>query len=131
MGAPITWRSKAQRSVTLSSSEAEFVALSEAVKEIRFVYQVLLTMGVEVELPIIVRVDNIGAIFMGENRSTTSRTKHVDIRTRYVNDYVDDGFIKIIFVRSEENDADIFTKNTSGEIQKRHADKMVGREPND
>jgi len=60
-----------QGNVTLSSSEAEFVALSEATKEIKFIIQVLLSIGIEVELPIIICVDNIGAIFMAENVSTS------------------------------------------------------------
>ena len=74
------WRSKAQRSVTLSSTEAEYVALSEAAKEIKFVVQLIQTMGIEVKQPVIVRVDNVGAIFMTENASTNARTRHVDTR---------------------------------------------------
>ena len=54
MGVPISWKSHAQRSVTLLSSEAEFVALSEAAKEIKFIVQVLLSIGIEVEMPMIV-----------------------------------------------------------------------------
>ena len=98
MGVPISWKSRAQRSVTLSSSEAEFVALSEAAKEIKFIVQVMLSIGIEVELPVIVRVDNVGAIFMAENVSTSPRTKHVDVRYHFVREFVEDGFIKIIFV---------------------------------
>jgi len=64
IGVPISWKSHAQRSVTLSSSEAEFVALSEAAKEIKFIVQVLLSIGIEVALLVIVCVDNVGAIFM-------------------------------------------------------------------
>ena len=85
---PISWRSKAQRSVTLSSSEAEWVALSEAVKEVIFVSQLLTSMKIHVQHPIIVRVDNVGAIFMAQNVTTTSQTKHVDIRYKFVNEYV-------------------------------------------
>jgi hypothetical protein len=58
----------------------EYYALSEAAKEIEFVAQILLTMGIPVRLPISVRVDNVGAIFMSENVSASSRTKQVDIR---------------------------------------------------
>ena len=43
---------------------------------------------IEVELPIVVKVDNIGAIFMAENISVSPKTKHVDIRYRFVNDTV-------------------------------------------
>ena len=60
---PICWRSKAQRAVTLSSSEAEWFALSEAVKEIVFVLQLLESIHIKAKIPIIVKVDNVGAIF--------------------------------------------------------------------
>ena len=113
------------KSVALSSGEAEYVALSEAAKEVKFIYQVLRSMGVKVKLPIIVRVDNIGAIFMAENVAVSQRTKHVDVRYRFVQEFVMDGFLKIIFVRTGDNDADIFTKNLGGDLHEKHRDKMV------
>jgi hypothetical protein len=103
------WRSKAQGSVALSSTEAEFNALSEAAKAIKLIVQILISMGIPVKLPIIVRVDNVGAIFMSENVSTSSRTKHVDTRYHFVREFVEEGFVKIIFVRSEDNISDPFT----------------------
>ena len=126
LGVPIVWRSKAQRSVALSSSEAEYMALSEAAKEIKFVYMILCSMGIKVQLPIIVRVDNVGAIFMSENTTTSNRTKHIDIRYHFVKEFVEDGFIKILFVRTEDNDADIFTKNVDGNCYERQATKFLG-----
>ena len=78
MNVPVCWRSKAQRGVTLSSSEAEYVAISEAVKEIKFIYYLLQGFGIEIDLP-----ERI----------------------------VEDGIIKIEFVRSIENNFDIFIKN--------------------
>jgi len=54
LGVPICWKSKSQQSVTLSSSKAEFVALLEAAKEIKFIMQVLRDIGVLVKLPVIV-----------------------------------------------------------------------------
>ena len=128
-GVPVCWRSKAQRSVTLSSTEAEYVAISEAVKELLFVIQVLEMMMIKVTFPIIVCVDNIGAIFMSGNITTTSRTKHVDIRYKYVNEYAEDGVIKIIFVKSEDNNSDILTKNLGGELQSKHASTMISKMP--
>ena len=116
MGVPIIWKSKSQRSITLSSSEAEYVALSEAAKDIKFAYQLLKSIGIEVTLPITVRVDNVGAIFMSENTSTSGRTKHVDIRYRYVNEMVLDGFLRIVFVKTKDNVADVFTKNVTSEV---------------
>ena len=125
MGVPVSWRSKGMKSVTLSSTEAEYVALSEAAKEVKYVYQLLMSMGVEVKLPIVVRVDNIGAIFMSNNVAVSQRTKHVDIRYHFVREFVLDGFLKVVFVKTEDNDADIFTKNLNGELYARHAKKMV------
>ena len=61
--------------------------------------------------PVTVRVDNIGAIFMASNIATMSHTKHIDIRYRYVNKYVEDGSVKIVFVKAADNDSNILTKN--------------------
>jgi hypothetical protein len=61
---PVCWRSKAQIGVTLSSSKAKYVAISETVKEIKFVYFLLRDIGIAVELPIVVKTDNIGALFI-------------------------------------------------------------------
>ena len=124
-GVPVAWRSKAQRSVTLSSSEAEWISLSEAVKEIMFVLQLLGAMKIKVQLPVTVLVDNVGAIFMSSNVTTSSRTKHVDIRTKYVRQYVEDGIVKIVFVRSESNRSDIMTKNVQGDLFDKHASHLV------
>ena len=125
MGCAVSWKSKAQNSVSLSSSEAEWYALSEAAKEIKFLVQLMLTMEIPVELPVIVRVDNVGAIFMSANQTATGRTKHIDIRTNFVREYVEDGLIKIIFVKSEDNKSDGFTKNTSIETYERHQGSYV------
>ena len=73
-----------------------------------------------------VRGDNIGAIFMESNIMTTSHTKHMDIWYKHVNEYVEDGIIKIIFVKSAVNDSDILTKKircwTSREACKENRD---------
>ena len=62
---------------------------------------------------------------MARNIMTISHTKHVDIQYKYVNEYVEDGIVMIIFVKSAENDNDILTKNLSAELHAKHARKMV------
>ena len=84
-GIPIAWRSKGMKSVVLSTTEAEYMALSEVVKELKF---------------IAVYVDNVGAIWLSNNRTTSERTKHIDIRTAFVKEYQGDGKIIIKFNRS-------------------------------
>jgi hypothetical protein len=56
-------------------------------------------------------IDNIGAIYLAENASSSKRTKHVDTRYHYVRDYIEDGILKVVFVRTTENQSDPFTKN--------------------
>ena len=98
------------KSVVLSTAEAEYMALSEVVKELKLIVQLLQTMNIEVELPITVHVDNVGAIWLSNNRTTSNRTKHIDIRTSFVKEYQEDGRIIIKFVKSEQNEADILQR---------------------
>ena len=82
-------------------------------------------MNIQVELPINVHVDNVGAIWLSNNRTTSDRTKHIDIRTSFVIEYQKDGKIIIKFVKSEENEPDIFTKTTTNVIFHNHQKKLV------
>ena len=111
--------------VVLSTTEADYMALSEVAKELKFIVQLLQTINITLELPITVHVDNVGAIWLSNNRNTGDRTKHIDIRTAFVKEYQEDGKLIIKFVKSEDNEADIFTKNTSSTIFRRHQEKLV------
>ena len=119
-GIPIAWRSKGRKSVVRSTTEAEYMTLSEVVKELKFIVQLLQTMNITLELPIAVHVDNVGAVWLSNNRKTGDRTKHIDITTSFVKEYQEDGKIIIKFVKSKDNEADIFTKNTSNIIFQKH-----------
>ena len=113
------------KSVVLSTTEAEYMALSEGVKELKFIVQLLVTMNIDVELPTTVYVDNVGAIWLSNNRTTSDRTKNIDIRTSFVKEYQEDGKIIIKFVKSEDNKADIFAMNTTNVIFQNHQKKLV------
>ena len=67
----------------------------------------------------------MGAIWLPNNRTTSNRTKHIDIRTSFVKEYQEDGKIIIKFVKSKENKADIFTKNTTNVIFHNRQKKIV------
>ena len=125
LSVPICWRSKSQKGVTLLSTEAKYVAISEAIKELKFIYYLLNDLHIKVNLPIVVKTDNIGAIFMSENALTGFRTRHVDTRYHFVREFIEDGFIKIDFVRSVENDSDLFTKNVNQELYAKHTKKFL------
>ena len=108
---PISWRSKSQKSVSLSSTEAEYMAVSEIATEILFIKSMLEFLGVKVELPIEVNVDNVGAIYLSKSAMTSNRTRHIDMRYHFVQEYIDDGILKVVFVKSEDNHTDIMTTN--------------------
>ena len=102
------------KSVVMSPTEAEYVAVSEVMKEIKFLYQLLRSMEIKVPLPIKIRVDNVGAIWLANNSGVSERTKHVDIRAHFVRSSVMDELVTIDFVKSAENTSDIMTKNQQG-----------------
>ena len=112
-GCLVSWKSRGQKHVTLSSTEAEYVAVSEVCQEIMFIKSVLEFIRVKVKTLITVYCDNVGAIFLAYNAKTGGRTKHIDVKYHYVQEFVRDGVIQIIFVRSENNHSDVFTKNTA------------------
>jgi hypothetical protein len=112
--------------VTLSSTEAEYVSISEVCTDIMFIKSIVEFLGITVELPIIVHVDNIGAIYMAKNAMISTRTKHVDVHYHYVEEYIDDAVVKINFSKSRDNKSDIFTKNTNQETYERHTKECIG-----
>jgi Reverse transcriptase (RNA-dependent DNA polymerase) len=109
-GGAITWGSKKQTTIALSSTEAEYVALSEASREaiwLRYLYGEL---GFIQKEPILLLGDNDGSIAMAKNPEFHKRTKHVDIRWHWVRELVRDGLINIVDCRDPQQTADILTK---------------------
>ena len=63
--------------------------------------------------------DNEGAIFLAKNQQVGMRTKHIDVKYHFIRDLVQENYLDIRYVRSEENYADVLTKNVSKEIHNR------------
>ena len=96
--------------LTQSSSEAEYVTLSEAAKEQKFT-QMLLEEIAEVEIPGYIYGDNEASIFLAKNKQVPNRTKHIDIRQHFIRECVDQGKIELKRVDIKQNKSDILTKN--------------------
>jgi hypothetical protein len=86
-----------------TSTEAEYYAISKEAKEIKFIVQVIESLGVKGTKPIMVHVNNVGSIVVAENHSATKQTRHIDARYHFVREYIIDGTIKIMFVNSKQN----------------------------
>jgi hypothetical protein len=122
---PIEWRSRSQKVTALSSAEAEFYACGEAVKEIPFVAQILLFLELYIETPVQVWIDTVGAIFMSENQTSSQRTRHMDCRWWFVSGLLEQGLIKIDFVKTKDNVSDIGTKNVNKETYDSFIDRLL------
>ena len=87
--------------------------LSEICNEILFVKVIMEFSGEEVVDPITIYSDYVGAIYLLYKEKISRILKHVGRRTHFIRSYVENGMMKIIFARSEDNDSNVFTKNTS------------------
>jgi hypothetical protein len=106
----ITWASKKQQTVALSSCESEYMAISEVAKEIMWMRHLLHELDIQVETPTTIYVDNQSAIRISENDSAHSRTKHIDIRHHYINDLIEQREVRLEWISTDNQLADIFTK---------------------
>jgi hypothetical protein len=126
-GCLVSYSSKSQPSITLSSTEAEYVAASMCATEVKFVQMLLEELMPNAETrPATLFEDNTGAIFLMENQAAGSRTKHIDIRWHRMREMMtgDDPRLRVLFTRSEENFADVETKNVIEAIHTDLADRL-------
>ncbi|PNF37230.1 Retrovirus-related Pol polyprotein from transposon TNT 1-94 [Cryptotermes secundus] len=107
---PISWEAKKQKSVALSTTESEYIALSEACKEGVFLRKLLMEL-LNDDSPILMNVDNQSCIKLASNPVFHSRCKHIDVRYHYVREVVQNGLIDLEYVPTEIMKADIMTKS--------------------
>ncbi|UYV74577.1 hypothetical protein LAZ67_12000185 [Cordylochernes scorpioides] len=111
--AAISWCSSKQKCVALSTAEAEYYAMCETAKEALWFTSFMEEIGVGgfKESPLKIYIDNQGAMFLAENEVVSERSKHIDIRHLFIRDLIKDGKLSFVYVPTEENPADLFTKN--------------------
>ena len=109
-GGAISWMSKKQAIVALSTSEAEYVALSSATQEAVWLRRLLVDLRTAPKEPTVLMEDNQGAIAIARNPISHARTKHIDIRYHYVYEALQEGTIDLFYCPTEEMVADLLTK---------------------
>lgn len=112
-GSPISWESRKQRTVALSSTEAEYMALSEAAKEAMYLARFLREIGFVELANVNLFCDNNGARKLAENPVYHNRTKHIDVRHHFVREVLQCGYLQVNYISTEEMAADILTKGLS------------------
>ena len=107
--APVGWNSKAMIDVRLSLTEAEYVSMSEGFKDLKFIYMSLKYLQMKVNLPMLVLINNIGAIEMLDLKRNKCCNKHVDTRYHWIQELIEDDIVNMKYVKSEDNVLDICT----------------------
>jgi hypothetical protein len=109
-GAAVSWRSKLQPIVTLSTTEAEYVAAVEAGKEIKWMRNLMEEFGSPLSAALPLLCDNQSAISVAKNPDHHGRMKHLDLRFYWLRDEVERGSIAVSYIPTGENAADLLTK---------------------
>lgn len=123
-GGAITWCSRRQHSVSLSTTEAEYVAVCEAAKKIMWLVRLYGEIGLLDFVPVLL-IDNASAIKVAKNPQFHRRTKHIDVQFHYVRERVQRGELMIEHVRSKDQTADILTKPIPN-VQFRRLRQLLG-----
>jgi Reverse transcriptase (RNA-dependent DNA polymerase) len=122
-GGIICWQSRLQKTVALSSTEAEYMALSDTSRQIKWIQSIFSELGFALKaIPIC--ADNQGSIFIGSNPVQERRTKHIDIRYHYVRECIEEGDVSVVFIEGKENPADMFTKNLGATLFLKFRDSL-------
>jgi hypothetical protein len=119
----ICWQSRLQKTVALSSTEAEYMALSDTSRQVKWIQSIFTELGFTLKaIPIC--ADNQGSIFIRSNPVQERRTKHIDIRYHYIHECIENGDVSVVFIEGKENTADMFTKNLGATLFLKFRDSL-------
>ena len=112
-GGPVSWKSKLQGLVTLSTAEAEYVATSIAAQQGSYLHN-LLSELVDDKLPVrLMLIDNQSAIHMATNGDQMQRTRHMALKLNYLRDLVNQGQLQLLYCPTKYMAADMMTKQVT------------------
>jgi hypothetical protein len=109
-GSPVAWSARKQSIITLSTTEAEYIALTVVTREVLYLQALIMELYERIISPIPIYCNNQGAITLALNDKFYTHTKHIDLQFHFVQSLVMNGIFNIQYCPTEENIADIFTK---------------------
>ena len=126
--AAIAWKSKLQTTVALSSTEAEYLALSTAVKDALFLHNLMGDLMPSQSKTVTLFEDNQSSIKQASNLQSSERTKHIDVRHHFIKHHVANGDVALEYLCTEDQPADLLTKSLDRIKVSKFRQILLGRE---
>jgi len=126
--APFKCRSVMQNVVSLSVTEAEEIAATECVQDMLFAMHLLESMGLKVQKPMILEVDNSGSKDIVDSWSTSGHTRHLAVKHNFLRELKEKSILYVYWIPESENSSDLFTKNLGGTKFEKFAKVLVNQD---
>lgn len=123
-GNTVSWGSRKQTTVSLSSTEAEYIALTEAVCEAKWLRSLLREMGIQCNEATTIFEDNQSCISVAEEPREHKRMKHIDVKYSFIRDAIGNKEVTVEYIPSSEQTADIMTKSLGRTLFEKHRNKL-------
>jgi hypothetical protein len=118
-GAAVTWSSRRQPIVALSTMESEYIAACDSSREVIWLRRLLHELGIKQTNPTPLLCDNESAISLTRNPESHKRSKHIDVRYHFIREQISKKNVEISYVNTKEQLADVFTKAIDGISQRK------------
>jgi hypothetical protein len=121
-------KSSTERTVSLSTTKAETYADVTCFQDMLYMKSVLESLGLRVKLPMVLEMDNQGAVYLANNWSIGGRTRHIDVQFQsvFLRELKEASVVVIKWILRAVNEADIFTKNLDGPSFQRYTRVFTG-----
>ena len=121
---PVCWSSRLQQTIALSVTEAEYMALADALTECLWLRELLSSLDQRIEKPVALNIDNQAAIHLSQNPEFHKRTKHVAVKYHRVRQEQANKIVSVSYVPTEENVADILTKGVTAAVLEKNLPRI-------
>jgi hypothetical protein len=128
-GGPIAFKTKQQKAMTTSSTEAELIAAVSAAKVIRYLRSVLADMGLPQDAPSVMHEDNQAVLDIINKQIPSERTRHCDIQYFAIQEWRAQGLVKMAYIPGIINPTDQATKAVGPVLHYRHVPRSMGFYP--
>lgn len=119
-GNTVSWLSQKQPTVSLSSTEAEYLALAKGICEAKWLRTLLVEIGFDIKEPTIIHEDNQSCIKIAESSGEHKRMKHINVKYNFIREAIENGEIRLKYLQSNEQIADIMTKGLGKILFEKH-----------